>query len=450
MSAASADGDGGGEPLRTGSLVVFADDWGRHPSSAQHLIARLPARIPVLWVNTIGTRAMRFDAGSIRRALQKLVQWLPFVTRADHGSADVEPGSGQVPSAPAFVADDELSPLVRAGRLQVVAPIMWPGFASAWSRRLNAWLLARQLAPRLAAMPAPLRVLTTLPLVADLPPRLPPAHWLYYCVDDFGVWPGYDGDTMRTMERDLVPQTTASVAVSEHLVEHLRALGATAQCLTHGVDLAFWRRPMPIVPSGSDGLPDDRPLVCFWGVIDRRLDAAFVRALAERLNGHAWLVLIGPREDPDPALLALPAVRCLPAQPLSRLPSVAMRSAVLVMPYVDAPVTHAMQPLKLKEYLATDRPVVVRALPATRAWTQACDVCSDADEFARVVLARLQAGSAPREQLRAREALTGESWRAKSAWLADWIARNGGERATGSGVSVGPVGVQDTIGHRHR
>ena len=37
------------------SFLVFADDWGRHPSSCQHLIRQLLARYPVLWVNTIGT-----------------------------------------------------------------------------------------------------------------------------------------------------------------------------------------------------------------------------------------------------------------------------------------------------------------------------------------------------------------------------------------------------------
>jgi hypothetical protein len=40
------------------------------------------------------------------------------------------------------------------------------------------------------------------------------------------------------------------------------------------------------------------------------------------------------------------------------------------MPYADLAATRAMQPLKLKEYLATGRPVVVRDLPATRHVTQ--------------------------------------------------------------------------------
>ena len=40
-----------------GSLLVFSDDWGRHPSSCQHLVRNLLDRYPVVSVNTIGTRA---------------------------------------------------------------------------------------------------------------------------------------------------------------------------------------------------------------------------------------------------------------------------------------------------------------------------------------------------------------------------------------------------------
>ena len=53
------------------------------------------------------------------------------------------------------------------------------------------------------------------------------------------------------------------------------------------------------------------------------------------------------------------------------------------MPYADLPVTRAMQPLKLKEYLATGRPVVVRDLPATRAWADCLDLADTPEAFCR-------------------------------------------------------------------
>jgi hypothetical protein len=72
-----------------------------------------------------------------------------------------------------------------------------------------------------------------------------------------------------------------------------------------------------------------------------------------------------------------------------------------------------MQPLKLKEYLATDKPVVVRRLPATIEWSDAADVVDSAEEFARVVAERARSGL-PESQRRARRRLVDESWDAKA------------------------------------
>lgn len=371
---------------------MFADDWGRHPSSCQHLVRHLLATRPVAWVNTIGTRPPRLDWSTARRVAGKLRSW----TRP-------------APPAPANV---EAAP-------RVLSPKMWPSFASGRSRRLNRVLLERALRPVFEAMPEPPVVLTTLPLVADLVGRLPAARWVYYCVDDFAEWPGYDGATLQRLERELVPKVDALVAVSEHLQGHLKRLGRESHLLTHGVDLERWR-----VTEGAGEVPEfaglDPPFVLFWGVIDRRLDLAFVRRLAETLT-VGTLVFVGPREDPDPALAALPRVALRPAVAFGRLPALAIAAQVLVMPYLNAPVTRAMQPLKMKEYLATGRPCVVRDLPATRPWADALDVAGSPEAFAAKVLERL-AGGLPESQRGPRRRLEAEGWGAKARELAGWLA----------------------------
>src|SRR5438477_615688 len=70
----------------------------------------------------------------------------------------------------------------------------------------------------------------------------------------------------------------------------------------------------------------------------------------------------------------------------------ARSAAVLVMPFVRSAATCASQPLKLKEYLATGRPVVACDLPSTRAWQDALDVAASPEEFAAAVVARLRTG----------------------------------------------------------
>jgi glycosyltransferase involved in cell wall biosynthesis len=149
------------------------------------------------------------------------------------------------------------------------------------------------------------------------------------------------------------------------------------------------------------------------------MDVAFVRRMADDL-GRGTVVLAGPRDDPDPALLRLPGVVCAGRLPFDRLPQLARAAAVLVMPYADLPVTRAMQPLKLKEYLATGRPVVVRDLPATRAWADALDLAGTPEAFSAAVRRRIDTGL-PAEQRAARGRLAEESWAGKARAFERWV-----------------------------
>jgi glycosyltransferase involved in cell wall biosynthesis len=303
----------------------------------------------------------------------------------------------------------------------VLAPLMWPSFRSRFGRSLNRRLLTRAVRPIAEALPAPPVVVTTLPLVADLVGAFPAARWVYYCVDDFGVWPGLDGRTMRRMEAEFVAKVDNVVVVSDTLHTHVAKLGRRSHLLTHGVDLDHFRKKPPRLLPNSLGeiasLP--RPLVVFWGVIDRRTDLGFVREL-DRSMTAGTILLVGPQDDPEPELLRLPRVRTLPPVRYDDLPALAEAAAVLVMPYADLPVTRAMQPLKLKEYLATGKPVVVRQLPSTVPWADCLDVADTPQRFAAAVLERLRAG-VPDAQRVARARLDAEGWAAKAAQFEGWL-----------------------------
>ena len=135
------------------SLLVFADDWGRHPSSCQHLIRQLLGRYEVFWVNTIGMRRPRFDLATFRRAGEKLRHWL------HRRPAEARPPSGCEP--------------------HVLSPRMWPWFSTTLDRRINRFLLARQLGPLARSLTPPPVVLTTIPIVADLVGALAVRRWVY-------------------------------------------------------------------------------------------------------------------------------------------------------------------------------------------------------------------------------------------------------------------------------
>ena len=130
-------------------------------------------------------------------------------------------------------------------------------------------------------------------------------------------------------------------------------------------------------------------------------------------------MLVGPEQEPDPALFASPRVARVPPVRFEQLPRLAREAGVLVMPYADLPVTRAMQPLKLKEYLATGKPAVVRDLPATRPWADCLDLAATPEEFSRLVRLRI-AGGLPGHQRQARTRLAAESWEAKARAFEQW------------------------------
>ena len=407
-----------------GSLLVFSDDWGRHPSSCQHLVKQLLDQYAVLWVNTIGTRAPRLDMATASRVLEKVKQWAGLERQND---ADLDPALAHFRRQHARFSHPGL---------QVVNPRMWPWFAGPFDRALNRRLLAKQLIPLIEKLPQPVCALTTLPITADLPGVLPVDRWLYYCVDDFSQWPGLDQATLRRMDVDMMARADSLVAVSENLQQMIASEGRSSALLTHGVDVEFWKgatssgqqhpaRPQ-LIPSGA---------VVFWGVIDRRMDVRSIEWLSRDLatEDHRTgaeprrIVLIGPQQDPDPGLLQLPNVMTIPPQPLEHLPKIAAEASVLIMPYADLPVTRAMQPLKLKEYLATGKPVVVNELPSTKAWHKSLDTAGSPQEFSALVRMRIREGIST-EQQADRLRLADESWAAKASRLNQIVCAPRGKR----------------------
>lgn len=372
--------------------LVFSDDWGRHPSSCQYLIEQLLDRIDVTWVNTIGMRPPRFDRVTLERVWGKI--------------------RGNLNSIPRTPKQSKHSPQPR-----VITPWMWPWYGRRWDRALNRWLLRTQLNKLLSRGTRADIALTTIPIVADLIDQLPVNRWVYYCVDDFSLWPGLDQKTMGRLEQEVVLRVDRIVAASARLQGRLNSLGRQSALCTHGVDIQKWQSTTVTPYSWPSNIR--RPLALFWGVIDRRLDTALIVDLCQRLPDLS-LVLVGPRQQSDPVLEQLSNVHLVPAVKTDELAAMAQSADCLVMPYAITPLTLAMQPLKLKEYLATGRPTVVRQLPSTEPWSNACDVAETHQAFVESIRRCLKEGVS-REQIVARRSLQSESWHQKAAFFYELV-----------------------------
>jgi glycosyltransferase involved in cell wall biosynthesis len=337
MTISSAVAETLTETMPSGTpLLVFADDWGRHPSSCQHLVARLRSHHPILWANTIGTRKLRLDALTIRRGLEKLRGW----------------GKGtQTDSDNMWIVD---LPMV-------------PGLANPLARGANRALVCgrlRRVMKRLG-LSRPV-VLTTLPYMFWLVDGIERRALIYYCTDDYSHWPSADRETLRRADTELTRKADLTLAVSHALLECHSAHG-TCRHFPHGVDFGHFascrdRSPLE-VPAAIASLPG--PRIGFFGLIYEKIDFELLTKVAERFPG-ASLVLIGPKAY-APADFGRPAnIHQVGPVPYTDLPGAVAGLDVLLLPYRDDPMIRQSGPLKLRECLATGKPTVSVDVPAVR------------------------------------------------------------------------------------
>lgn len=354
-------------------FVVFSDDWGRWPSSSQHLFRHIGAARDVLWVETIGMRLPRLRLADLRRTVGKVRSW---------GGA---------------AAERPWCPTPR--RLTRLAPPMHPWFGSRLTATVNDRLLARAVRRRQDERPV---LFISVPVAAGLIGRLDERASIYYRVDDFTLWPAYAARTIAARERLLLDRVDALVCAGPQLVPP--GFDGPVLVLDHGVDADHFAaaagRPAELPPG---------PVLMFAGRIDERLDQGLLCGLP------GTVVLVGRSTVPvDPRLLHLPEV------PYAQLPTWLAAADVLLLPYRRNAQTDSIQPLKLREYLAAGPPIASTGLPEiTRLAGGMIDVGEGPDGFAEAVAAAL---ARPRDQATARRRRAAEhGWQDKATELLRFV-----------------------------
>ncbi|MGD9648167.1 MAG: glycosyltransferase [Pirellulales bacterium] len=388
-SASPGRVDANGSALN--ELLVFADDWGRHPSSCQHLVRRLRDHYRVLWANTIGTRSPKVDGFTLRRGLEKLNQWRRGLQR----------------STPTMSVLD-LPMLPRVG-----GPL-----ADAANRLLVGARL--RLALRQCGLNRPL-VLTTLPFVSSLIRHVPRRGLVYYCTDDFSQWPGADRESLLSAERETLAQADLVLPVSRALAARLTAAAPSStrvHYLLHGVDCAhFAQTQQALPPVELARLPG--PRIGYFGLIYEKLDFELLAAVARQWPSGS-LVLIGPVDFCPDELRRLPNVHLMGAQPYRDLPAWLAGLDVLLLPYVCDEMIRQSSPLKLRECLAAGKPTVSVDVAEVRRFEPHVRVAANRDEFVAAVRQALgqEAVAAVAER---QQAVAGDDWDCRAAELRQLI-----------------------------
>lgn len=377
------------------ALIVFGEDWGRHPSSTQHLIHYLAKERQVIWVNSIGLRRPRVNWHDCKRMLHKLISWW------QRGNAK------QLVKLP--------------NNLHLIQPLVFPAARSRILRWLNRFLLSRKINNTCKQQNISHRDLwISLPSAVDFVGHLHEMQVIYYCGDDFNALAGVDHSHISQCELDLVDKADHILVASQMLWTKFASLQQWRQKLAlfeHGVDLKLFTCPAPKAAI----LHDERPVVGFYGSIAAWLDYTLIAEVARALP-HWRFVLIGRIETDIFEIEQIDNIEIFPPVPHHELPSYVQHWNVSWLPFLDCDQIKSCNPLKLKEYLASGRPVISTPFQAVDRYRHVVDIVRNSHELIAAIERCAQPHLNTTDQMkRQRTVVANESWLAKADGVSQLI-----------------------------
>ena len=365
-------------------FVYFGNDWfAENRTSSHHLARCLSQKYPVLYVEAPGFRTPQ----ATRRDLKKIFRKLVLALRGPRRLSE---------------------------RMWHLTLPQIPFHGLPWVRRLNAAIggVSCRRAMRRAGMRSPILWFMT-PHVQHLTGQLGERFVVYYCIDDFAALPDIDGRAIAQMDRELSAKAGQLFVSATHLLNLKKDLNPTASYSPHGVDFDLFRkaadRSIPIAP-GAAALR--HPIIGFFGSIDAWFDSEL---LAEAIRAKPdWnFLLIGRVAVNIDVLASAPNVTIVGPQPYHSLPDWARAFDVAIIPFRRNRLVMSVNPLKLKEYLATGKPVVSTWMPEVEHFSKYVAVANDSQTFVEQIEKALSQPSPDGERARMR-AVADLSWEART------------------------------------
>lgn len=357
--------------IRGRNIICLASSWGIDPTSKHQVMRRLAAENEVLWVNYHGSRLPRPTTHDLLHSLCTL-------RSAARGSRRVSTG------------------------VTTITPMLVPVPSSPTIRGINRKMILHQIRRAMRSWPnRPVQVWSFAPDVADLIGCFDEEVVIYYCVDEFSEFAGYDGDLIRRLERELIGKSDIVLTSAEGLYEARKHLHPRTHLIRHGVDVDHFARAVTADTRILNPLVDlPRPVVGFFGLISDWFDMDLMRELAD-LRPSWSFVLIGAAARDVSALEGRPNVHLTGRVSYDELPDYCRGFDVAVIPFVVNELTRHVNPIKLREYLAAGLPVVSTPLPEVRTYSPHVRVAGSAEAFANACQEAVVSDSPERRRWRA-------------------------------------------------
>jgi glycosyltransferase involved in cell wall biosynthesis len=342
--------------LENRNIIVFADDWGRHPSTMQHLGKVLAKNNRLMWVGSLALRKPTFNFKDFKRLLEKFKKIISRLSVTEMKE--------------------------KTNNVLEVHPFVLPFHDVKAIRFLNNIILIRFLKKKinLNHFHNPI-IITSSPIMYCLLGKLGETSSHYICLDDYSLFRGAFNSLIE-LENNVLDKVDSSFSVSAPLLETRIPKSGENNFLPQGVEVEHFTK----VDNKSIGILDDikKPIIGFFGLISEWVNFDIICSLAKTFP-NCSIVLIGDASVNVSQLLKYSNIYLLGKLPYSEVPSFASYFDVGIIPFKINELTAAVNPLKLLEYLALGLPVVTTPMYEIEKFKEYIYIANDSTEFNKMV-----------------------------------------------------------------
>ncbi|MCC5875448.1 MAG: glycosyltransferase [Candidatus Sumerlaeia bacterium] len=222
--------------------------------------------------------------------------------------------------------------------------------------------------------------------------KLAPENLVYTVEDDIAHFRRVP-PLLHGLEKQMASRANLVTATAHPLVEKMKGLGAhRVHYHPNGVDWSHFRSGMEGRESGGT------PVAVYIGALDVWFDEELVAAVARALP-HWKFILAGPPRRSFPILSGIDNVELPGPVPREKAPELFRGATAGIIPFKRTPLTDAVCPLKLFEYLAAGLPVVSTRMTEMENLASPAILCNTAAEFSEALVASTSIDDDQREEL---------------------------------------------------
>ncbi|MCI0703407.1 MAG: glycosyltransferase [Planctomycetia bacterium] len=366
-------------------VLYFGNDWFAENRTSSHQLARqLAKKCRVFYIECPGWRAPRGSGRDLKKVFVKLWRFLRGTRMTEEGP-----------------------------RLRTLFQIPFHRFAAV------RWLNRRIIRTTLAWMKWRHGIKNPIswfhvPHVPFLVGELGEQLSVYYCIDDYSAYPGVHPDTVRAMDAETTRKADVVFVASDTLLAGKQQLNPNTHVSPHGVEFDHFAKAQdPALAIPADIAHLNGPVVGFFGLIESFIDLDLIDWLAEERPDWQFLFL-GRVAAPAESLPKRSNVHFIGKRPYAELPAYAKRFDACVIPYRPGDWSFHANPIKLREYLATGKPVVSVDTPQMRKFADVVEVTTTREEFLAGLDKVIATGSNPEEIARRMNRVASASWSARA------------------------------------